>query len=97
MPKLVIVTFDLSGAKSPQYKSVRDGMADLGLHKYVVKDGHKVNLPYNTVAGKPKAGSSTGLRDRLAKEIKALFRKHRLKGRVFIAVGGRWAWAKRVT
>ena len=97
MPKLVIVTFDLSGAKSPQYKIIRDGMADLGLYKYIVKDDHKVYLPYNTVAGKPKAGSPTGLRDRLAKSIKALFRTHRLKGRAFIAVGGRWAWAKRVT
>jgi len=97
MARLVIVTFDLSGAKSPQYKVVREGLAALDLHTFVEKDGLKVRLPFNTAAGRIEFKSSTALRDRLAKRIKALFRKHHLKGKVFVAVGGRWAWAKRVT
>ena len=97
MARLVIVTLDLSGPESPQYKVVREGLAALDLHRFVVKDGRKVRLPYNTAAGRIEFKSSTGLRDSLAKRIEALFRKHRLRGKSFIAVGGRWAWGKRVT
>jgi len=97
MAKLVIVTFDLTGAKSSRYEVVRDGLAEIGLHTYVPKNGRRVRLPYNTVAGKIVLSSTAAVRDRLAKGVKALFRQHHLRGRVFIAVGGNWAWAKRVT
>lgn len=96
MSRLVVVTFDLVGAKSPQYGVISEGLAKLRLRPYLPgRTRPRMPLPYNTVAGRFASGSSTTLRDHLAKRITNLFRQRHLRGRIFVAVGRNWAWAAR--
>ncbi len=87
------VTFDLKDANSADYESVAKSLAGVGLYKTVKADsGSCVELPYNTFTGSFTGEAVTKVRDLVCDHAKSVLSRCRLKGRLFVAVGGDWTW-----
>ena len=101
MSMLVVVTFDLHGAKPKEYPRVKAALAQRRLKKEIRsgKSGKLSKLPANTFAakfsGKWNKRAANELRDYVRNEVRQVIRMLRLTATVFVAVGDRWAWGRR--
>lgn len=87
------VAFDLKDANSADYECAEKNLAGVGLYKTVKGDnGNSVELPYNTFAGTFNGEAAATVRDYVLNQAKSSLNKCRLNGRLFVAVGGDWAW-----
>ncbi len=96
MSYFVIATFDIKDGSSENYRQVYEDIAALGLRGSLASDGGtKCQLPTTTTAGTFTGVSAAAVRDDLSGRIEHVFHRHGLKGEIFVAVGGDWAWGMR--
>ena len=95
---LILVTFDLHGAKPAAYARVKHRLASLDLRKVIRSrsTGQLRPLPANTFVAKigphlPKSKSSP-LRNLVRSQVKEILRQEGLRATVFVAIGQQWAW-----
>jgi hypothetical protein len=101
MSMLVIVTFDLHGAKPQRYRDVKWKLAALRLEKHIhVKNSaaDPKKLPANTFAAK-YSGRWTNrtageLRDHIRSKVRGAVASLGLRATVFVVVGNTWAWGR---
>lgn len=95
----VLITFDLVGAESQDYRSLRDTLAEeleLGeaIHLSNEDGGGVRDLPYNTLATLwQKDATEQETRTYFEERILAAFKLHRLSGRYVIVVAQNWSVA----
>lgn len=95
----VMITFDLSGAKSSKYPELRAALAnelelktDISLSKE--DGGQAISLPHNTLAVLwEKDTTEQETRTYFKKKILAVFKAHNLHGRYVILIAQNWAVA----
>lgn len=89
----VTVAFDLRDATSADYQCAEENLGAVGLRRTVTRnDGGKVELPYNTFAGLFNGETAAKVCDYVMAQAKAALNKCRVSGRMFVSVGGDWAW-----
>lgn len=87
------VAFDLRDANSADYECAEKNLGAVGLYKTLKADnGNSVELPYNTFAGTFNGETAASVRDYVQEQSRAALNKCGLSGRLFVAVGGNWAW-----
>lgn len=102
MSLLVMVTFDLHGAQSEDYRLVKRKLSAFRLEKQIRSRGKNTptRLPANTFAakfaGKWSKKNAHELRDHLRERVCEAITSLHLSATVFVAVGDRWAWGKRI-
>jgi hypothetical protein len=98
---LVIVTFDLHGAKPKSYARVKSALSKLKLKKKIrsKKSGKLNRLPANTfvakVGGDWNSKQAKQLRNHVRKKVVKAITRLSLKATIFVAVADGWAWGKR--
>lgn len=89
----VTVAFDLKDATSAHYQCAEENLGTVGLRRTVSRnDGSKVELPYNTFAGLFNGETSAKVCGDVMAKAKTALNKCRVSGRMFVSVGGDWAW-----
>lgn len=96
MSYLVVVTFDIKNAASEDYSCMKERLESLGLHDYLIGDsGGKNDLPTTTFAREIEGSSAGAIRDDICNQVENAFGECRVKGEIFVSVGGDWAWGIR--
>jgi hypothetical protein len=100
MSLLAIVTFDLHGAVPSEYPRVNRKLANLGLEKRLCRKGAETPtvLPANTFARRYATKckkDAPAVRNDLCENVRGAIASLGLRGNVFVAVGGPWAWGTR--
>lgn len=96
MSYLAVVTFDLVNAESEDYECIDGKFAKIGLTRSMKADnGNTVDLPFNTYAGKFEGTSAGQVRDYVTNQAELAMKSCSVKGKLFVAVGGDWAWGSR--
>lgn len=97
MSYFVVVTFDIAGGRSEDYENLYKDFAALGLSRTLQSSqGNGVKLPTTTTAGEFNGQNSGLVRDYLCDETQQCFARRRLRGEVFVSVGGGdWSWGNR--
>jgi hypothetical protein len=89
----VTVAFDLKDATSADYQCAEENLRTVGLQRTVSRnDGSKVELPYNTFARLVNGETAAKVCDDVMAQAKTALNKCRVSGRMFVSVGGNWAW-----
>jgi hypothetical protein len=97
MSYFVTVSFDLKNASSDDYETAYSELAKIGVHKILVSDSAiKVSLPTTTCAGTFTGSTPVSVRGFVAEKIQQAFQSQCLQGEIFVAVGGDWAWVRRI-
>lgn len=92
---LVHVTFDLINANTQDYFNVRNELVKVSLKDWTFSDdGRFVDLPQNTFLAKYIGDSPMKIRDAVANNIKIIFERCEVKGKIFVSVGTGWAWGQ---
>jgi len=93
MSYLVVVTFDLETAESKDYDCVKEEFAKINLYPTIKDENNKeFDLTKNTFAGKLEGQNTNNIRDNILSAVKSIFKNCKVKGRIFVSVGGNWAW-----
>lgn len=96
MSYFVVVTFDIANGDEEDYETVYEGFAKIGLSTEIASDSKtKIKLPTTTTAGEFNGDSAAAVRDFVCTQTKAVFTANKLKGEIFVSVGGNWAWGHR--
>lgn len=96
MSYLTVATFDIANGKREDYETVYKEFARIGLRPILTSDhGKTVQLPTTTTAGEFKGQSAAGVREHLCNETQQAFSRNRLRGEIFVSVGGDWTWGHR--
>lgn len=94
MSYFVTVSFDIKNAASEDYDAIYSALRGMGLERSLTDDsGQPANLPSTTVAGTVQGYQAATVRDRISSEAKSAYRRHGLRGKIYVAVGGDWAWS----
>jgi hypothetical protein len=98
MAYFVTVSYDLSNASWQDYQNAYADLAKMGLnHELTADSGTKVTLPNTTVAGTFTGTSASSVRDDISNRVQAAFKARGFSSKIFVAVGGDWAWGQRLT
>ncbi len=98
MAYLVVVTFDLTDAPTSTYEQIIHDLGEYGLHSHLVGDSDKkTNLPDNTYAGKFSGENAGKIRDDVSSKVQGILSQNEAVGKIFVSVGGSWAWGIRHT
>jgi hypothetical protein len=90
---LVTLAFDLIGADPDDYDAADKELAKVGLSRRLTADnGNGVDLPFNTYAGQFSGDSAGGVRDAVRNKAKEALQRCKVTGKLFVSVGGNWAW-----
>jgi len=101
MSLFAVVTFDLHGAKSPEYQRVKRRLGRLRLKKQLHSKNSDTptRLPANTFAakfiGKCNEKTAKELRNHLTQKVCVAIAELGLRATIFVAVGDKWAWSKK--
>lgn len=96
MSYFVVVTFDIANGKAEDYETVYNEFAKIGLRRTLTYgQGNKIQLPTTTTAGEFNGQNAGSVRDDLCDKTQQIFTRNRLKGEIFVSVGGDWAWGHR--
>lgn len=91
---LVVVSFDLQNATSPDYVAVASRLASVGLrHQLVGTDGSTQVLPSTTYAGTFAGVTAGEVRDSVVGTVATAFKACGVSARFFVFVGDNWAWS----
>lgn len=98
MSYLVTVSFDIENASAEQYNQVEEKLSEIGFSNEIIGNSNKeVKLPNNTFAGEFDGANASKVRDDLSDMIRGIFSSLELKAKIFVHVGGNWAWGSRNT
>jgi hypothetical protein len=90
---LVTLAFDLKDADSDDYDAADRELGKIGLSRKLQADGGKeVHLPFNTYAGEFSGENAAGVRDAVRDRAKHALQQCKVAGKLFVTVGGNWAW-----
>lgn len=90
---LVTLAFDLQNADSDDYDNADRELAKLGLTRQLqATNGTTVTLPYNTYAGEFTGVTAAQVRNDVRNLAMAALQQCQVTGKLFVAVGGNWAW-----
>ncbi len=90
------VSFDLKDGKSEDYTNIYKALSSIGLaHSLKASNGSTIVLPTTMVAGEFNGPSAVKVRDDLTAKIIKAFEDNKLKGEIFVVVGGDWVWSSR--
>ena|SRR5258708_1018596 len=96
MSYFVVVTFDIANGRFEDYEGIYKDFAALGLSRTLrPAEGEPVKLPTTTTAGVFNGQSATGVRDYMCEQTHQCFARRRLRGEIFVSLGGDWAWGHR--
>ena len=96
MSYFVVVTFDIADGRSEDYENIYKDFAALGLSRTLRSgQGNAVILPTTTTAGEFNGHGAGAARDSLCEQTQQCVIRRRLRGEVFVSVGGDWAWGHR--
>jgi len=96
MSYLVVVTFDIKDGEAGDYETVYKAFERVGLRRTLRADkGDTVTLPTTTTAGEVDGDNAGAVRDDICERTQDVFRSNKLHGKIFVAVGGNWAWGQR--
>jgi hypothetical protein len=97
MSYFVTLSFDLKHASSDDYETACSELAKIGVHKILVSDSAiQVSLPTTTCAGTFTGSTAISVRDFVVTKSQQAFQAQGLQGEIFVAVGGDWAWVRRI-
>lgn len=96
MSYLVTATFDIVNAASEDYECIDKKFKLIGLSRTLQGTNSKVELPYNTYAGEFNGASAGQVRDDVADKTQTAMKSCTVKGKLFVTVGGDWAWGSRM-
>lgn len=96
MSYFVTVTFDIADGRFEDYEAVYKDFATMGLSRSLrPSQGSAVKLPTTTTAGEFTGQNAGAVRDQICEQTQQVFGRRRLKGEIFVSVGGEWAWGYR--
>lgn len=96
MSYLMVVTFDIANGRFEDYEAIYKDFAALGLSRTLQSDkGNPVKLPTTTTAGTFNGQNVGAVRDYLSDQSQQCFVRRRLRGEIFVSVGGDWSWGHR--
>jgi hypothetical protein len=93
---LVVVTFDIDGGVSSDYRYVAEELDKIGLRSWLQSNSDRpVDLPSNTFAGLFNGPGTAAIRESIMRGVMAIFRSRNLHGPILVTVGENWGWSRR--
>lgn len=98
MSYLCLVTFDLSNASAENYQEAYKDLAQIGFSTTVTGSSDKqISLPNTTCVGEFSGSDAASIRDSLVARVQSAFKARGFSSKIFVMVGGDWAWGYKTT